>query len=106
MSLLPAEHEFGARHGGIRHLLDAFGLPVEFDGHGVRRFSGGIRGRAEIGDLAFERDTGGLERAFGGFDVRFELRSPAGDLFAGAGSRVAETSGQTIQPLASILPLT
>ena len=79
MTLLAAEHEFGARHGGVGNLFDALGLPVEFDGNRMRRFRGGVCGRAEGRDLGFERQACGFERAFRGFDVGFELRGAAGD---------------------------
>ncbi|MEJ0043722.1 MAG: hypothetical protein WDM81_16540 [Rhizomicrobium sp.] len=36
VALLAAEHEFGARHGGVGDGFDALGLAVEFDGGGVR----------------------------------------------------------------------
>ena len=102
MALLPAEHEFGARHGGIGDLFDTLGLPVELDGDRMRRFGGGVGGRAETRNLAFERQACGLERAFRGFDVGFQLGSAAGDDEAGTGGRIAQTSRKTVEPLAFV----
>ena len=99
MAFLPAEHEFGARHGGIGNLLDALGLPVEFDSDGMRCFGGGIGSRAEGRDLPLERKTGGLERAFRGLDVRLELRRPASHKFTGPGRGIAQRACETVEPL-------